>query len=279
MLTQAQHTRSNPKRLYFDCQSMAWLLCCLCRCLYPPACEQATTGIWMQHAQHLRDSFESHSNQAFLAAQCAVGHEGPLCSRCSAGYGQSMLATVGKCQRCASAAQIIMLYLLAALATLLLINLLCYLNSGHRGSNQPSGANPTNGASGASPWLHSSSQPAQSSQGSGVPLAAGVGRKTDQDGVVHVSSSYTSASGQGALAASGTPAASTPGAPGPGEHLASEVLKCFVIYMQVCIQIEQGCCCHCCWRVWVLAAINHIHQITAGCNYHAACLSHSSRAS
>lgn len=64
-----------------------------------------------------------------MSAQCAQGHTGHLCSRCGAGYGQRLSSTVGACEPCAGAAQIVVLYITAALASMCFIKLRCYLNA------------------------------------------------------------------------------------------------------------------------------------------------------
>jgi hypothetical protein len=64
-----------------------------------------------------------------MAAQCARGHTGNLCGRCSEGYGQRLSATVGKCRPCVGQAQIIAQYIFACFASMGFIKLLCYLNA------------------------------------------------------------------------------------------------------------------------------------------------------
>lgn len=73
------------------------------------------------------------SETAFMTAQCVTGHEAALCAKCSQGYGQRMSALVGRCEPCASTASIIVVYLLAAIASLAFIRLLCFFNSIQQG--------------------------------------------------------------------------------------------------------------------------------------------------
>lgn len=69
-----------------------------------------------------------------MANQCAAGHEGNLCGKCSMGFAQKMSAIIGRCQPCASTTSIISMYVLAAVACMAFIRLMCFFNSKPSGS-------------------------------------------------------------------------------------------------------------------------------------------------
>lgn len=102
-----------------------------CRCLFRPACSQDHTDAAL--TQYQANPVSNTSEAAFMEAQCAQGHEAALCAKCSKGFGQRMSALVGRCQPCASTASIIVVYLLAALASLAFIRLLCFFYSIQQG--------------------------------------------------------------------------------------------------------------------------------------------------
>lgn len=66
---------------------------------------------------------------AFMAAQCAKGHEGNLCGRCRRGFGQRLSSFNGRCRPCTSSSQVIVVFIFAAVASLAFIKLLCTLQS------------------------------------------------------------------------------------------------------------------------------------------------------
>jgi hypothetical protein len=57
------------------------------------------------------------------------GHEGNLCGRCSQGYGPHMSATQQACRPCVSRSSVLAAYLGAAIASTLLIKLLCVMHA------------------------------------------------------------------------------------------------------------------------------------------------------
>lgn len=103
------------------------------RCLYRPACRQKhnNEALLLYQTTPMNDSTDA----TFMATQCAKGHEGSLCGKCSNGYGQRMTALIGRCQACGSPASIIILYLLATFASLAFIRLLCFFNSIQQGGS------------------------------------------------------------------------------------------------------------------------------------------------
>lgn len=110
-----------------------------CRCLYRPACSQHHSDDALLVYQ--QSPLSNTTDAAFMATQCAQGHEGALCGKCSKGYGQRMNALIGRCQPCASPASIVTLYLLAAFASLGFIRVMCHFNSIQQGG--PAVAGPT----------------------------------------------------------------------------------------------------------------------------------------
>lgn len=102
-----------------------------CRCLYPPACNQSlNTDQLKKYSNMLGGMQYSKVEAVYMSAQCAHGYEGNLCGRCALGYGRRLSPqTGGPCRTCASHASIVAIYLLAALASMSFIKLLCFLNA------------------------------------------------------------------------------------------------------------------------------------------------------
>lgn len=160
------------------------------------------------------------TNGMFMASQCAQGHQGNLCGRCTPGYGQTLVAAFGRCRPCASAGAIIALYLLAVLATLLFISLLCNLKAGQRVRAFVVDGPPAEHVPSTLQPCQDSAEMVDAPKHPIEPARNGSTSKTKTEAVVQCTASSGS-SVQG-YAAEG------------GSELASDLLKCFVIYLQVC---------------------------------------------
>lgn len=183
------------------------------------------------------------TDAAFLVTQCAVGHTGNLCAGCSKGYGQRMSATASKCSPCASSGQIITLYILATLASMFVIRLLCHLNS-----VQPTAAAQAAPGQGL-PTANTSSVTASALKlrlhDSDAAMGHSIAKTTkpkDQDNSINPGSPPVGTSGP-SQAQSGTlsglqnaqsSAASVVAPTGAGPNvLLGDLLKPFVVYLQV----------------------------------------------
>jgi hypothetical protein len=240
----------------------------LCRCLYPPACTQAHSDA--SSTLYQQDTLDNSTQAAFLAAQCLEGHEGNLCGRCSKGFGPQMSATLQKCRPCASRSSVISAYLFAAIASTLVIKLLCalhayyaaediarvaYTTSGPTGSAVPPAGKPSSesgppteaipGASSATDHTGRFSAATASVEFAGGKDARGT---SDNSSAARLEGGVPQRSGSGASGAARTPAwldVATGGTPFGGAAPAQpkvepgDLLKPFVVYLQVGLSPEE----------------------------------------
>ena len=222
---------------------------CRCRCLYPPACLQnhSAANLQLQRDPQL----QQQADIIFMQQQCAEGHEGNLCARCSPGYGQRLSVTASKCRPCASTAQTVTLFILAAFASMGFIKYLCYVNSFP--PTLPTAAQQTHSGP-AFQLAPASSSGAAQTTGNLLPLAldsdAVMARgcsgqlqakdqanatdlPTDMPAEAAAAGGCTSKGVGSSTARQGSSASSTMAAAQPKVPV-GDLLKPFVIYLQVC---------------------------------------------
>lgn len=184
------------------------------------------------------------TDAAFMAAQCAEGHEGKLCGKCAKRFGQRMNALFGRCQQCASTTRILLLYFLAAVASMTFIRIMCFFNGQHGrlatvGSSVSQAQQPAAASASTPSALSGTKEPLEHIEAadSDAAMARGMPGPKDQLSIKDAATRPCKMCGRTSTAGS-----AQNGAAGPNKSArapAGDLLKPFTIYLQAsCLHLR-----------------------------------------